>query len=207
MPEFCLSYVICLWQAICLLHEWFPLMYKYEIVLRNEKEKTYFIIGCILLFFNFIALITLTIAGGFNKLGPFILSILAILALYLGWYFKKPKEKQYLFAPFLFFSLAWFVTPYPLFGFVNLLFQALDALTRKKLLVRVFDDRIIYPSLINKNISWNEINNLVLKDGILTIDLKNNKLIQQYADEKDNPINEIEFNDFCESRLTIDHRP
>ena len=177
-------------------------MYKYEIVLRNEKEKTYFIISCILLFSNFISIILLTIAIDFKKLGPFILSILAMLSLYLGWYFKRPKEKQTLYAPFLFFSLAWFATPYLWLGFANLIFQILDAVSRRKLTVFFSENKILYPSVFNKNIDWAAINNIILKDGMLTIDLKNNKLIQQYIDESNTAINEKEFNDFCKSRLT-----
>ena len=146
----------------------------------------------------------MTIANGFTKWGPFILSILAMLSLYLGWNLKQPKERQTLYAPFLFFSLAWFATPYPWFGFANLFYELLDATSRRKLLVHVFDNKIIYPSEFRKNIRWTEINNVVLKDGILSIDFKNNKLIQQYIDDQSTNIDEKEFNDFCKSRLTTD---
>ena len=50
-------------------------------------------------------------------------------------------------------------------------------------------------------LSWGQLNNLVLKDGLVTIDLKNNKLIQQYLAESSMPVNEKEFNDFCKKQL------
>lgn len=50
-------------------------------------------------------------------------------------------------------------------------------------------------------IRWGQLNNLILKDDLLTIDLKNNKLIQQYLDESSGPVNEKEFNDFCQKQL------
>ena len=176
-------------------------MPNYEIVLRNDKEKTYFIISYIILFSNFISLLLLTIANGFTKWGPFILSILAITSLFLGRYLKRPNEKQTLYAPFLFFSLAWFFTPFLWLGFANLFFDVLDAVSRRKLTVLFSENKILYPSVFNKSIDWAAINNIILKDGILTIDLKNNKLIQQYIDEKNTTINEKEFNDFCKEKL------
>ena len=181
------------------------MLYKYEIVLKNDKEKTYFIISCLLLFYNFISLLLLTIVVDFKKLGPFILSILAMLSLYLCWYFKRADEKQTLYAPFLFFSLAWFASPYQWLGFANLFFQVLDAVSRRKLSVLISDKKIIYPSVFKKTILWTNLNNVKLKDGILTLDLKNNKLIQQFIDGASTSINEKEFNDFCKSKLTIDY--
>ena len=177
-------------------------MYKYEIELKNDKEKTYFIISCILLFSNFITLIVLTIAADFNKIGPFILSLLAATAIFLLKYFKKSNEKLLFFWPFFFFSFAWFVSPYDWLGYINLLFAVLDTISRKKLTVLFYNDKVIYPSAIPEKILWTEINNVILKDGIITIDLKNNKLIQNYLDEKYISVNETDFNDFCVSKLT-----
>ena len=49
----------------------------------------------------------------------------------------------------------------------------------------------------------NEINNIVLKDGLLTIDLKNNKLIQKEVNDEVLPSDEHDFNEFCRQRLSI----
>jgi hypothetical protein len=56
------------------------------------------------------------------------------------------------------------------------------------------------PSLFGSRHSWSEINNLVLKDGLLTVDFKNNKLFQQLTDEN-YPVDENEFNNYCRDRL------
>lgn len=44
---------------------------------------------------------------------------------------------------------------------------------------------------------WNEFSNIILKDNLLTLDFKNNKLIQVSIDEKQKAIDENAFNDFC----------
>ncbi|MBX2931812.1 MAG: hypothetical protein KF781_07705 [Chitinophagaceae bacterium] len=58
---------------------------------------------------------------------------------------------------------------------------------------------IMLKAVLNKKYQWNELQNVVLKDGLLTIDFRNNKLLQL---EIDNLINEKEFNEFCQQQLT-----
>jgi hypothetical protein len=72
-------------------------------------------------------------------------------------------------------------------------------LSKRKLKVS-FANQIIYPSFPTRIIQWNELNNVILKDGLLTIDFKNNKIIQQLI-KHSNAINEKEFNEFCKQQL------
>ena len=48
---------------------------------------------------------------------------------------------------------------------------------------------------------WNEFNNVILKDNLLTVDFKNNKLLQLEIDETNGEINEKIFNNFCNGQL------
>ena len=48
-----------------------------------------------------------------------------------------------------------------------------------------------------RTIEWKELNNVILKDGILTIDLKNNKVFQN---EIMSPTSEMDFNEFCDAQ-------
>ena len=45
--------------------------------------------------------------------------------------------------------------------------------------------------------TWADIQNVVLKDGLLTIDFKNNHVFQIPITSKDKPIDEKAFNQFC----------
>jgi hypothetical protein len=45
------------------------------------------------------------------------------------------------------------------------------------------------------------LNNAILKDGILTIDFKNNRVLQAEIEDRMNDVNEVEFNDFCRQQL------
>ena len=44
---------------------------------------------------------------------------------------------------------------------------------------------------------WNEFNNIILKDDMLTLDFKNNKLLQLDVVQSDKEVDEESFNNFC----------
>lgn len=65
-----------------------------------------------------------------------------------------------------------------------------------------FDEQgVTINSLPRKNYAWAQIQNVVLKDGILTLDLTNNKLIQKPIESHSSAREEQEFNEFCQGKL------
>ncbi|CAN5432903.1 hypothetical protein BH10BAC2_BH10BAC2_47490 [soil metagenome] len=55
-----------------------------------------------------------------------------------------------------------------------------------------------------KNVEWQSLQNLVVKDELLTIDYKNNKIFQaELIPALSNIGNEAEFNDFCRLQLAM----
>jgi hypothetical protein len=63
------------------------------------------------------------------------------------------------------------------------------------------EDEIVRNSFPKKYYDWNDLNNVVIKDGILTIDRKNNQLIQKEIENPGSDKAEREFNEFCSQRL------
>ena len=176
-------------------------MQQYQIFLKNRKEKPYLVLSWLLLITNFISITVLTASIHFTKWGPFILSILAMACTLVPIYFKERNEKLTHYWSFFFFSLAWFTAHYNLLGALNGILGVLDVFTGQQLFVRIDKNCVEYPSIILKRVLWKDISNVIIKDGILTIDFKNNKLFQQLIDEKIQSINEKEFNDFCSQQL------
>ena len=63
-------------------------------------------------------------------------------------------------------------------------------------------DRIVINNLFRKKIDWSSFNNILLKDGLLTLDFKNNRILQKEVDEEEEgDADEDEFNDYCRERL------
>ena len=67
----------------------------------------------------------------------------------------------------------------------------------------ISEANIILPGWIQQRIvEWNEITNVVKKDDLLTIDFKNNKLLQVQISSVDD-VNQDAFNRFCQQQLSM----
>jgi len=98
-----------------------------------------------------------------------------------GWYLNKSE--------WLFFSIAYLV--------IAILEKPLKVLPEA-----AFDkEKIVFNSFPQKKYLWKDVANAILKDNILTIDLKNNKLIQKEIDAEISEADEKDFNEFCKERL------
>ena len=67
--------------------------------------------------------------------------------------------------------------------------------------IGVDEDGLTFNTLFNKHIAWADIQNMVLKDDIITIDQKNNKLFQKETDNAVADDTVKEFNDFCSMHI------
>jgi hypothetical protein len=178
-------------------------MQKYEVVLKNDKVKLYNRFAIFIFVLNAVAIIYFLysrhekITQSSNSFIALLLLINALL-IYTIASFKKKKQLAFL-SLVIGISLYWILIGYWWISVIMVMLFYLYSLSKRKLKVN-FTDQIIYPSFPKRIIQWNELNNVILKDGLLTIDFKNNKIIQQLI-KFPNPINEKEFNDFCREQL------
>jgi hypothetical protein len=176
-------------------------MPKFEIVLKNEKAKTYTIISWLIVALNFISFLYLGISGSVEKINrPFFAAAL-LLCIFLFQLIVKKKDKSEINKFSLSFSvivIAWIIMQFYWIAALNFFLFIFQDITRRRLLVLFFDDRIIYPSFPKRTIQWQELNQVILKDGLLTIDLKNDKVFQN---EIISDVNETELNEFCTSHI------
>jgi len=63
------------------------------------------------------------------------------------------------------------------------------------------EDKIVFNSFPKRTLEWDEINNALIKDGLITIDQKNNQLFQKEVDSGVSLQVEKEFNDFCRQQI------
>ncbi len=181
-------------------------MNNFKFNLKNEKIASYkksilAIIGLNLIFFTY-----LTFAAENYRIRN--AAIIAIGFIILSFVIKSIYHKKNIefsavfsslgFIAFIYFSLHLWWQAIAMIVIVLFYFYSI-----RPLQVRVSINGIQYPSFPTKKIEWVSLNNLLLKDQLLTIDFKNNKLIQSEIDseQKDVSINEKEFNDFCRQQL------
>ena len=177
---------------------------KYEIILKNEKAKYYKAIGDLIVVFNLICFIYLAIKAtdSYRKIiFILIISVIAMHFLFAIYVRYSAKITNYEWHRNIFFisAIGWARPPYWWISIILIVLLFLDLLAHRKLKLTVSENKINYPSFPRKVIEWNELTNLVLKDGLITIDFKNNKIIQQTT--LNSGISEQEFNDFCRNQL------
>lgn len=56
-------------------------------------------------------------------------------------------------------------------------------------------------ALYNRIYKWADMDNVVLKDGILTLDFKSNKIFQSEVKEDETPVDEQKFNQYCAEQI------
>jgi hypothetical protein len=181
-------------------------MKKFVIVLKNEKVKTYNIISWLIIAINFLVFLFFGISIKTGKIESSFLAVAGILFMIFLFQLlmKKRKEKfnDIFIIYFLIIIFAWIKSRYYWIAVINVVLYIFQFISSRKLEIKFADAAITYPSFPIKTFQWKELNNVILKDGILTIDFKNNKLIQQTIDESSAVINEREFNEFCKKQLT-----
>ena len=93
--------------------------------------------------------------------------------------------------------------PRPLGRLFFFLLAFLEYQTKRPLEIGFHHDRVVINTLIKRRFEWSAFNNVVLRDGLLTLDFSNNRLMQKEVadDEEEDDADEEEFNAFCRDRL------
>ena len=178
-------------------------MSDYQIKLKNEKLNQYNRLSKLIILIFFIIFCYLAVFSGIRYIKIASIGVAGLLAVGFGlqFYFRNTKYQIGHRPFFLIITFGWIsIENYWMAG-AALLFELFSSITSRKMDVYVTKQNIQYPSVPAKNIKWIELNQVILKDGLLTIDFKSNKLIQQMIDEIKTSVNEKEFNDFCRQQL------
>jgi len=182
---------------------------KYELTLKNEKVKIYGMIRVILAVMNILGLIYFSITApmDFKNLMWLLFGIFSsaiyIIIVVIERLSKKPGSEIWHRAVLLISAIAWFYTESSWWiSLLLVIFLALDILAHRKLIIVFANQFVRLPIFIGKKINWNQLNNVVLKDGMLTVDFKNNRLFQYPVVDSDWDINEDEFNRFCHQQIS-----
>ena len=182
-------------------------MDKFTITLPNDKIKTYRMLLLLISLINIVMLSLFKFRMPTDSLTGYVISgaIGATSAPLLLWLFAKKDQDRHshrMITGILISCTAWFMLGFVLAGISLMVVSLLALMAIRTLLVIVDHTGIVYPSIPAQKLNWSEVDNLLLKDGILTIDLKNNKLMQFRIAEKDNPaLDEHVFNTFVTEQL------
>jgi hypothetical protein len=179
--------------------------YQYVVILRKSGEGPVNLLSVLLCFASAVIFIRTALLTDTARYPSYILAVL----LFAGLAFNvvaarrhtKPIPYKFLL---LLTGLGWLTMP--IIPWLGLIFGALAFLehqTKRPLEIGFDRDRVVINTLIRQRHDWSAFNNIVLRDGLLTLDFKSNRLLQREVadDDDDDYADEEEFNAYCQDRL------
>ena len=176
-------------------------MQQFEIILKNDKVKLYRNIAWIFLLLNFAIFIFLLFYDVYRY--PALAFILALgIYLLLRWYLFKKGSTNIFLDEFVFFipAAGWFGLHSFMIAIGCLLMGFLYKISLQQIKFVFARGNVMKTNFPKKEFLWSAFNNVILKDNILTLDFKDNKLLQVEIENPQN-LNEREFNLFAQSQL------
>jgi hypothetical protein len=174
-------------------------MQKFEIEIKNEKIKSYQVIALLIVGLNTLLFIFLLFT---KDLRNGALVSLGFITLYTGYrfYISKKKNQSFFFDEWIFFLLMilW-VNDSLVFASVNLVLFLLYTISLQPIIYDFETSLIKQRKFPWKKYQWSEFSNVIIKDALLTMDLKNNRIVQ--AEIMNQDISEDEFNAFAKQQL------
>jgi hypothetical protein len=179
------------------------MVYDYIVSVKNERNKYVNTISIFVCMISVAFFINQQIKTRQLSLLLFIPTLLILAG--LGWnrYQAGKNDRIVYYRRILILTgVVWLMMPFMqglAVPFILLAF--LEKSARMPLEVGVINDGVVIHSLLKRAFSWSDLNNIILKDGLLTLDFKNNRLFQKEIVESADDIIEYEFNEYCKNHL------
>ncbi len=178
--------------------------YDYVVTLKRENAHKTDLVSLLLLIFSLLAFCFVQIRNGLNLF--LCLGMAVVLSgLLVNLRSARKKRKCGSDIGFSRLGICWIGMPYLQWLIIPFFVLAMmEAQAKYPLEIGFYSEGVVLNSLFNKKFPWSTLQSVILKDGLLTLDFINNKLIQKEVLDDDDPdAREDEFNDYCRSKLLI----
>ena len=180
---------------------------QYRFTLKDNTKKAFRLFVWFLFFLHIVAagMIGLNSVGGDVKLNAYILMGMYIFCSVVYFIYRKKGQALDIYSFIMAFIYAYFwvkhVGVFALLIFISVYLFGL--IVNKSKTSVLFSTTGVHLKRIFKTIiyPWQKLDNVILKDNLLTIDFKSNKLIQAELDEPHEQTDAIMFNRFCKEQL------
>jgi len=175
---------------------------QFDIILKNDKIKSYRTIAQIILLLNLVVFIFMLFYDEYRYEAASAILLIGIYIFMRLYFIKKYNQGNYLDQVLLFvLAGCWLGLQNYVMVAAMVILGIFYHLALQKLQFVFTPEKVFKLNFPGKEFEWNVFNNVILKDNILTLDFKNNKLIQAEIEKSQN-INEQQFNSFAKSKLT-----
>lgn len=179
---------------------------KYSFTLKDNNQKAYYLFTWFLFFLHVAtAAFTLNSADNKVKLSMYILLGFYAISGIIYYFYRKHTSATATFSLLLalFYGHFWLKQV----GIIALIVFAavyiIVTMVKGKRTTVLFSDEGIHLTRVFKTavFLWTEMDNVILKDNLLTIDFKTNKIIQVEIAEQSRAVDEMAFNLFCNEQM------
>ena len=184
------------------------MVYQYVVTLKNQNNRYIDILGLLLSIFSIVCF-TLELLRSQNVSLAYLMGAVAVLGFVVFNLTQQAKKRKvYYSRALLIAGLVWMKMPYfswLLFVFVML--ALLEYQAKYSTEIGFSDNEVVVNTLFKKRYDWTQFTNIVLKDGLITLDFANNHIVQrEVEDDEDDDADEDEFNEYCHYQLSRHHR-
>ena len=178
--------------------------YAYVVILKRESQRPVNLLSLLLCLSSAVIFVLTAFSTGIRNYYFYILAALLLAGLLYNAVTRTPTTRlsyRYLLGMA---AIGWFAMPaVPWVGLIFVVLAFLEHQTKRPLEIGFDHNRVVINSLIRRRHDWSVFNNVILRDGLLTLDFKNNRLIQREIadDEDEDDADEEEFNAYCRDRL------
>ena len=181
-------------------------MNHFVFTLKDNNQKAFNSFFWFLFFLHLIAAAFIavnTFKSSQTNIPAFSIAVLLLITAFFYLFKNKFKQKNYQLVLFALMVLFWVLQAAWLPAVIVAVAIALSIVILKKKSEAIFsvENIIITKSLFKKTYSWVAIQHTILKDNLLSIDFKNNHLLQVEIAAGNIPIDENVFNQFCYQQL------
>ncbi len=181
-------------------------MNQFLFTLKDNNQKAFNSFFWFLFFLHFIAAAVRAFNATNNYQKNIAASSMAVFLLLTAFFFlfkNKIKQKNYQLVLLGLMVLFWLVQAAWLPALIVVMAVSLSFVILKKKSEAIFSaaEIIITRSVFKKNYSWAAVQNVILKDNLLSVDFKNNHLLQVELSTDNMSVDENSFNQFCKRQL------
>lgn len=175
---------------------------QFEITLKNEKIKSYRSIALIILLLNLAVFILMLFYDEYRYEAASSILLVGIYIFMRLYFIKKYSQGNYLDQVLLFvLAGCWFGLQNYYAVTALVLLGILYHLALQKLQIVFSNDKVIKMNFPGKEYSWELFSNVIVKDNILTLDFKNNHILQAEIEQPKN-LDEKKFNAFAKTKIS-----
>lgn len=179
------------------------MVYQYVVTLQNTSRKYIDNFSLLLLFVSAVFFLREQYLSPNIKI-PYLFGSMAIVAI-VGrniYQLKKNKQPVYYGSALFIAAIGWVTMPYLNWLFIPFALMGLfERQAKLPLEVGFTDTEIAINTLIRRRYKWSDFNNIILKDDLLTLDFKSNRLLQRDTIDEEGDADEDEFNNYCRAQL------